>query len=412
MISFKQAQELLRARIGTLGTELVPLIQATGRVLRESVTAPRDVPPRDNSALDGYGLRAEDLRGASPESPARLSVVGEIAAGELAGSGPRPGEAVRIMTGAPVPPGVDAVIGVEDTRLLPSDGGGGDVVLVHRALSAGAYVRRAGEDLSRGTVAFSPGQTITPSVLGVLASMGIANVRVGCRPRVAILSTGKEVIEVGSAWREGAIYSSNSYSLRALVESAGAVPVYQGIIPDELAVTKERLTAAFEADVVMTSGGVSMGVHDYVRVAAREIGVEEVFWKVAMKPGKPFYFGLRDSRPLFGLPGNPVSSMMSFEQLVRPVLRRLQGALHCERPVLQGRLTQALHAEVGRLEFVRARAVVGEDGVLQVTPLAGQGSGVLSTLAAANAFVPVAPELGSLAAGTPVGVQLLDLPEL
>ena len=409
MISFEQAQELLGAHVGALGSELVPLIHAQGRVLRAQVSVPRDVPATANSALDGYGLRADDLKAASPGHPARLRVVGEIAAGDAPEQSPALGEAVRIMTGAPVPPGVDVVIGVEHTRLDPLDE---ELVLIEQRLVSGANVREAGEDLQLGHVAFEPGTTITPSVLGVLASMGIANVRVGCRPRVAILTTGKELIEVGTAWREGAVYSSNSYSLRALVEDAGGLPVYHGIVPDELAATKESLAAAFEADVVMSSGGVSMGLHDFVRVAAREIGVDEVFWKIAMKPGKPFFFGLLGERPIFGLPGNPVSSMVTFEQLVRPVLRRLQGARPSKRPVLKGRLTHDLHSEVGRLEFVRARAIADAEGGLQATPLAGQGSGVLSTLAAANALIPVAPEIGLVQAGTLVGVQLLGLPEL
>jgi molybdopterin molybdotransferase len=400
MLPFEQALRVILDHVPTLGHESVPLEQAFGRVLAEAPRAPRPVPPDDNAALDGYTYQAADTREASVDAPARLLIVDEVAAG---GRGQREvgaGEAVRIMTGAPMVAGADTVIGVEDTAT------DGDAVLIHKALDAGANVRRAGEDLPEGSRPFESGAVIGVGVLGVLASMGLASVRVGRRPRVAILATGDEILEVGETWRAGAIYSSNSYTLRALVRQAGAEPTYLGIVGDDADETRARLEEAFSADAVITSGGVSMGRYDHVRAVAEQIGVRPLFWKIAMKPGKPFFFGLRGQTPLFGIPGNPVSTMVSFLELVSPALARMQGQAFQPRPSLAATLDAPIRKAPGRLDFVRARLELRE-GVPHVTAVGRQGSGVLTSLAGANALIIVPAERADLSAGETVMVRPL-----
>lgn len=400
MLPFEQALSVILDHVPALGHESVPLEQALGRVLAEAPRAPRPVPPHDNSALDGYAYRAADTREASPDAPARLRIIGEVAAGGRSQREVGAGEAVRIMTGAPMVAGADTVIGVEDTATDAV------AVLIHKALAAGANVRRAGEDLPEGSRPFELGDVIGVGALGVLASMGQASVRVGRRPRVAILATGDEILEVGEGWRPGAIYSSNSYTLRALVRQAGAVPTYLGIVGDDVDETRAQLEEAFSADAVITSGGVSMGRYDHVRTVAEQIGVRPLFWKIAMKPGKPFFFGLKGQTPLFGIPGNPVSTMISFLELVAPALKRMQGQPSHTPPSLAATLDAPLKKAPGRLDFVRARLEL-KGGVPHVTAVGRQGSGVLTSLVAANALIIVPAERSDLSAGESVLVRPL-----
>jgi molybdopterin molybdotransferase len=400
MISFEQALATILARVPTLDAEVVPLREAAGRVLRERVAAPRPVPPADNSGFDGVAFRAADAAGASPASPVRLRLVGEVAAGGRREHPIGAGEAVRIMTGAPVPPGVDAVLGVEDVRF--SDG----FVHLERAAPGGSNIRLAGEDLRAGDVPVVPGTRLGAAALGVLASMGRDRVEVARRPRVVVLGTGNELLAPGAPWREGAIYSSNSMALAAHVVDAGGVAIDQGLVSDDLASTEAALERAFQADVVLTSGGVSMGEYDHVRDAAARVGVEHVFWQVAVQPGKPFFFGLRGVTPLFGLPGNPSSALLVFEELVRPALLAMQGATRVTAPLFEAVLDAPVRRRAGRLGLVRATLRV-VDGVPHVTPQQGQGSGILSSLATAEAVIRVPAEVAELPAGARVRVRLL-----
>lgn len=400
MISFEQALSTILARVPMLDSEVVPLREAAGRVLRERVAAPRPVPPADNSGFDGVAFRSADAANASPASPVSLQLVGEVAAGGRSERPVEPGEAVRIMTGAPVPPGVDTVLGIEDVRF--SEG----LVVLERVATRGANIRLAGEDLRAGDVPVAPGTRLGAAALGVLASMGRDRVEVGRRPRVVVLGTGNELLEPGAPWREGAIYSSNSLALAAHVVDAGGLAIDQGLVGDDLAPTEAALERAFQADVVLTSGGVSMGEYDHVRDAAARVGAEHVFWQVAVKPGKPFFFGLRGATPLFGLPGNPTSALLVFEELVRPALLAMQGASRVTAPLFEAVLEAPVRQLPGRLGLVRA-AVRMVDGVPHVTPQQGQGSGILSSLATAEAVIRVPAEVSELPAGARVRVRLL-----
>jgi len=404
MIPFDQALARILERVPRLGTEVVPLAEAAGRVLASRVAAVRPVPPVDNAALDGVAFRAADVDAASPRQPVRLRVIAEVAAGGRAQRPVQAGEAVRIMTGAPLPIGVDSVLGIEDVQLAEGE------VAIPAPVRPGANLRRAGEDLGVGDVPVAPGTRLGPAAVGVLASMGLDRVEVAKRPRVALLATGNELLPVGAPWREGAIYSSNSIALAAYVSDAGGVPVDRGLVSDDLPATMRALDEALEADVVLTSGGVSMGEYDHVRVAAPRVGVEQVFWRVAMKPGKPFYFGLRGRTPLFALPGNPASALLVFEELVRPALLAMQGATRVVAPQFEAVLDVPYRQRAGRLGLVRATLTL-VDGLPHVTPQVGQGSGILSSLATAEAVIRVPAEISELPAGARVLVRLLGWKE-
>jgi len=404
MISFERALELILARVPVLDAEEVPLAEAAGRVLRERVAAPRPVPPADNAGLDGVAFRAVDVAGASRTAPVTLRLDGEVAAGGRREHPLGPGEAVRIMTGAPVPEGADAVLGVEDVALGPG------VVTVFDAVKSGANVRPAGEDLGAGDVPVPQGTRLNGPAVGVLASMGSARAQVGRRPRVALLATGNELLAPGAPWREGGIYSSNSLALAAAVADAGGVPVDLGLVDDTLEATAAALDRALAADVVLTSGGVSMGDYDHVRPAALQVGVSEVFWKVAIKPGKPLFFGLRRSTPLFALPGNPASALLVFDELVRPALLAMQGATSVRTPEVSAVLDAPLRQKAGRLGLVRASLTL-VDGVPHVTPQAGQGSGILSSLVTARAVLRIPPDVTELPVGARVRARLVGWKE-
>ena len=413
MIPFDEALETILGDMTLLGTETVALADADERVLRQGVVAPRPIPPHDNSALDGFAMRAADLASASPSAPVTLEVIADLAAGGTATSRVEPGQAARIMTGAPIPAGADAVIGVEDTRNVDASVGSdvGARVDFLASVAPGGNIRRAGEDLATGATPFASGVRITPSVMGVIASMGIPDVVVSRRPLITVLGTGDEIIEVGETYRPGAIYSSNAFTLRAMIRRAGATHRYLGIVGDDLDETTRRLDEAFDADLVLTTGGVSMGVYDHVRTACERLGVRERFWKIGVKPGKPLYFGLRGNTPIFGLPGNPSASFVIFEELVAPALLAMQGAPPIPRPALKAKVTKSLSKKRGRISFLKARLHIDE-GALLATPLDGQGSGVLSSMARANAFIVLDEDCSGVADGDLVTVHPFNWREL
>lgn len=413
VIPFEEALETILSDMTVLGTETVALAEADERVLRQDVVAPRPIPPHDNAALDGFAMQAADLATASPKAPVTLEVVAELAAGGSADGRVGPGQAARIMTGAPIPEGADAVIGVEDTENI-DDALGSEVgarVSFLASVPEGGNIRRAGEDLPEGATPFSPGIRITPTVMGVIASMGIADVVVSRRPLIAVLGTGDEIIEVGEPYRPGAVYSSNAFTLRAMIRRAGASVRYLGIVSDDLDETTRRLDEAFDADLVLTTGGVSMGVYDHIRTACGRLGVRERFWKIAVKPGKPLYFGMRGDTPIFGLPGNPTASFVMFEELVTPALLAMQGAPPLPRPALSAKLTTDVRKKTGRINFLKAKLHI-EAGRLLATPLDGQGSGVLSSMARANAFIALDADCGGAKAGDTVRVHPFNWREI
>ena len=382
----------------------LPVADAVGLVAAADLGCLVDLPGFDNSAMDGYAVRAADLRGASPDSPVRLSVVADLAAGDAPTRTIGPGEAARIMTGAMVPEGADTIVKVEDTDA------GMPLVAVLVETPLGTSIRRRGEDLPLGGPVLSAGTVLTPRHIGLLAAAGHATVVVYPRPRVAVVSTGAELIAPGTVLQPGQIHDCNSYLLAGLVEAAGGHTAYRGSIgdhPEQVRELLERLAA--EVDVVITSGGVSMGVHDVVKSVLRERD-EVDFVTVAMQPGKPQGFGVLGERrvPFFGLPGNPVSVFVSFEAFVRPVLRRMQGREPAVTPTTRVRLTAALGSPAGRVQFARATLHRDpDDGGWWATPLAGQGSHFVADLAAADALLLVPAEASYLQAGAEVESILL-----
>jgi molybdopterin molybdotransferase len=374
MLSLDEARARSAARVRRLGYEEIALAEADGRALALDVVADRPLPPFDNAAMDGFAARTADLPGA-------LALAGEVAAGHPGEAALRPGQAVRIMTGAALPAGADCVVMKEDAREL-----GATVRLP--AATTGAHVRRAGEDVAIGERVLVAGDEIAPGEIGLLAALGRARVAVGRCPRVAIVPTGDELVPLGTEPGPGQLVESNGLALAALVREAAAVPVLRPIAPDR----PEALTAALgaalaDADVLVTSGGVSAGEHDHVRGALTALGVAIDFWKVAIRPGKPLVFGVAPGGQLvFGLPGNPVSSMVTFELFVRPALRALAGARTTERPRAEVTLDRAVPKQPGRAQVLRA--VLTRSGTeLVATPHAKQGSGMLSSMARVDGLV-------------------------
>ncbi|MCY3805260.1 MAG: molybdopterin molybdotransferase MoeA [bacterium] len=376
MIPLAEAQQVVIDRCAPLPTLTLPLAEALGHVTAGAVAAAEAVPAFDNTAMDGYAVRSADTAAA----PVTLEVVDTLAAGRAPDVAVGPGQAVRIMTGAPMPPGADAVIMVERTRAL--DGGGRMVAEV--SVPVGNHVRRAGEDLEVGRVVFEPGEVLQPAHMGVLAGLGIHAISVVRRPRVGVISTGDELVDSSEPLALGQVRDSNRYSLLSLVREAGLEGVDLGLVRDEPEVIRATIArGAATCDAVLTSGGVSMGDYDCVKVVLEEMG--EMSWmQVAIKPAKPFAFGLVGGTPVFGLPGNTVSSMVSFELLARPALRRMMGHSQLHRPRVQATAAAPLRRHPdGKIHF--ARVVWSyRRGRYEVRSAGGQGSHQLSSLAAAN----------------------------
>ena len=391
LISIAEARRRVLEAVTPLGQEDVPLEHALGRVLAEAVTSAIDVPPFDSSGMDGYALIA------GPKS--EREVIDEARAGYPASEAVRPGAAVRISTGAALPDGADAVVPVERTE-------GGPVRVRVPATEAGANIRRAGEDIRSGEVVLRAGTVLGAAELGVAASVGRASLRCALRPRVAVLATGDELTPPGDPLTPGRIYSSNSFALSAQVERAGAALAGRGTVPDTPDGTREAIREALEAaDVVIVSGGVSVGPHDHVKDALRELGVEEHFWGVRLRPGKPTWFGTRGGTLAFGLPGNPVSAMVTFQLFARPALAALQGAA-ADAPRATAVLAHPVARNPRREEAVRVRLHHSEQGLVAEST-GEQGSHMLTSMLGADGLALIAPGDGELAAGERVDVELL-----
>lgn len=400
LTSIERARELVLGRVSTIAAERVVLRQSLGRVLAAEVRAAEDVPGFDNSAMDGYAVRSTDVLGAGEESPRRLPVVDESRAGHPADRALAAGEAIAISTGAVLPDGADAVVRVEDTSREGSD------VEVHAAVGAGTAVRRAGEDVCSGDPLLAAGVTIGAAELGALAAVGHAEVLCARAPRVGLLVTGDELVEPGLPLGPGQIRDSNAYAIPPLASAAGARLASIEIAQDDLDGTVAALEGALGEDVVVVCGGVSVGEHDHVRPALERLGVEQVFWRVALRPGKPTYFGVGPTGALvFGLPGNPVSAMVTFLLFVRPALLAMQGADPSAQRIIAS-LTSDYEKVVGRAEAIRVRLESGECGWV-ATPTGPQGSHVLTSMLGADglAFAPSGRDV--IRAGEPIEVELL-----
>ena len=395
LLSIAQARAAVERQVAPLATERLPVAEALGRVLAEAVAAEHDVPPFANSAMDGYAVR-------SGPGGRTLRIAGESRAGAPAAVEVADGTAVRISTGAAMPAGADAVLQVELVRVE------GDAVTLGEDVAPGRNVRLPGEDMRAGAVVLEAGARLGPAELGVAVTSGRAEVVVAARPRVAVVATGDELVDPGVALGPGQIHDSNALTLASLARAAGAEVVRTGRAPDTRAGTEAALGEALDAaDVLIVSGGVSVGPHDHVKPALEALGVEERFWRVALRPGKPTWFGTREGKLVFGLPGNPVSAVVTFHLFVKPALLAQQGAPFAPGPVRAAALAEAVPRNPGRDEAVRVRLDTTADGRLTATPTGPQGSHVLTSLLRADGLALVTAGEGDVPAGTTVPVELL-----
>ncbi|MEK6373399.1 MAG: gephyrin-like molybdotransferase Glp [Acidobacteriota bacterium] len=389
MIAVEEAQERVLAEVGVVGTERVTFTEALGRVLREDVRANADLPAGDNTAMDGYAVRAADI--ANP--PVRLRVIEDLPAGTVATRRVEPGTAIRIMTGALMPEGSDTVAQVEITD------GGSDFVVVQECVSTGTNVRRRGEDMREGDLVLADGTPVGAAEIGVLAGVQKSVVRVSRRPTVAILSTGDEIVDVDEPRPLGKVVNSNSYSLAALAREAGALPRMIGIVRDDRDATIAAIESALESDFVISSGGVSVGAYDFVKDALDALGADTMFWQVAMKPGKPVVLSRVGGRLYFGLPGNPVSCMVSFILFIAPALRKAMGQrANLLPPAVGVRMLAPLKSRGDRRNYLRVR-VAARDGELVARPMGSQGSGVSTSMVQANGLAVVERGVTAVDAG-------------
>jgi len=400
LTGLERARGIVLERAAPLAAEQVPLEEALGRILAEEVRSDEPVPGFDSSAMDGFAVRTEDTQGATASAPSELRIAGESRAGRPAASPLLPGDAYQISTGAMIPAGADAVVPVEDARTANGR------LLVEGAVAAGQHVRRAGEDIAAGETVLERGAELGPAELGVLASLGRSTPRCGQRPRVGVLTSGDELLVAGEAMRPGAVRDSNRHSIPALVERAGAEPLVVATVPDDPAATRSALAPLLEADVAIVCGGVSVGEHDHVRGALAELRVEPAFWGVALRPGKPTWFGSRGATLVFGLPGNPVSAIVTFVLLVRPAIAVLAGGAP-ERTRTTAILDGDYEKAPGRAHAIRCRLSLREDG-WHAAPAPHQGSHVLTSMLGADCLALAPAESASLRAGERIEVELLN----
>jgi len=392
MLPVEEAQQRVLDEVTLIGTEQVAFTEALGRVLREDVRAPEDVPAGDNTAMDGYAVRSDDI--AKP--PVTLRVIEDLPAGTVSTKHVEHGTAIRIMTGALMPEGADVVAHVEITD------GGSDEVRVHQSLKSGTNIRRRGEDMKAGDIVLTAGTPVHAAEIGVLASVQKSVVKVARRPTVAIISTGDEIVDVDEPKPFGKVVNSNSYSLAALARETGALPRMIGIVRDTRKATMAAIESALESDFIISSGGVSVGAYDFVKDALDALGAETKFWQVAMKPGKPVVLSRLRDRLYFGLPGNPVSCMVSFILFIAPSLRKAMGQrANLFPPIVSTRLMRDVKSRGDRRSYMRVR-VAAKDGALVSHPMHAQGSGVSTSMVEANGFAIVEEGVTAVSAGTMV----------
>jgi len=401
MVSVAHVIETVMRAAEPLGTERVTVPNALGRVLAEDVAAPRDIPPKDNSAMDGYALIAADTTGVTKDKPVTLHVIEEIPAGVAATKTVTQGTATRIMTGALIPDGADAVVPVEDTDSSSTH------VTIFRAIEPSANVRYRGEDVRQGNVIIPAGTVLKPASLGMLASLGRAVVSVFQRPTVALISTGNELVDVDEMPGDTSIITSNSYSVAAQITENGGIPLVVGIARDDKDDILRLFRQALRADIVVSSAGVSEGNYDFVADVLEELGITIHFTRVAERPGKPMVFGTKGRQLFFSLPGNPVSSMMTFEQYVRPAILKMSGHHRIFRKTVQAVMDEEVTKKKGLRYFLRGILKEDETGYTVVTT-GSQGSGILTSMVQANAVIVLPEEKTHISRGDRVTVQILD----
>ena len=408
MLSVEEAYERIMANFAPLEAEEKPLLQALGQVLAEDIFSPFDIPPMANSAMDGYAVRVQDVTEAK-----LLAVIGQVSAGQMPSQSVEKGTAIRIMTGAAIPPGADAVVPFEETDEVErkAKGGSMDQIAIYGTPTRGQHVRPAGEDVSKAELVLRQGTVLRPSEVGVLASLGLSTVRVIRRPVVFILATGDELLAPGDPPQPAKIYDSNSSSLAASVLQCGGIPKVLGIARDTIQDMHRKLEEAEDADLLLTSAGVSKGDYDLVKDVLAERG-EIGFWSVRMRPAKPLAFGIIHGRggrriPHLGLPGNPVSTLVAFEELTRPAILKMLGKTQLARPVVDAILDDAIHNYDGRRVFARVR-VRKENGVYHAMPTGAQGSNILTSMSKANGLAICPEDVPAMGAGEMVKVKMLD----
>ncbi|WP_454062008.1 molybdopterin molybdotransferase MoeA [Candidatus Nitrospira salsa] len=403
LTSLEKAQQIVLDSAASLGCEKVGLLEAMGRVLGEDIIAPRDNPPWNNSAMDGFAVRWEDIKQdfAITKIP-ELKIIEDVPAGNMPQKTVGRGEAIRIMTGAPMPAGADTVVRVEFTEPLGDD----HVRIMKPEDGQGVHIRPQGEDVKQGDCIIAKGTLLRPGEIGMLAILAKSFVSVSQRPRVAILSTGDELADLDERFDESKIVNSNSYGIAAGVQEAGGIPLLLGIANDHPDSLKEKIYQGLTCDILVLSGGVSMGDYDFTKPVFEELGAEMNFWKLAIRPGQPVAFGKIQRSLAFGLPGNPVSSMVTFDQLVRLAILKMGGHRSFQRPVVKAVFQETFSKHTDRRHFLRG-ILQHEDGVLTVRTTGGQGSGILTSMVKANGLIDVPEDVEHLNPGDMVSVQLL-----
>jgi molybdopterin molybdotransferase len=396
MPTFAEARTLILENVSTLGSESVEILDALDRVIAEDVLAPQNMPSYDSSAMDGYAVRESDCR-----EPSKLRLTGYVPAGGEATTPVEPGCAVKIMTGAPIPAFCDAIVPIEETT--ETDG----YVLIKAKVKHHQHMRFTGEDVKRGEVAIPSGTIIRPPEISMLATCNRASARVYRKPTVAILSTGDELVEVGERLAAGKVINSNAYSLAASIKEIGAIPVILGIARDDRESHREKMTEGLRADVLITSAGVSTGDRDLVRDVLSELGARELFWKVDVKPGGPMAFRLKDGKPVFCLPGNPVATMITFEEFVRPALLKMLGRKRVFRKFVQAVFQGEIRNRPGKIKFVRVH-LEHHEGTIFAYSAGDQNTGMLKAMLNADGLAMIPADRTLLSSGDPVDVHVLS----
>ena len=403
LTSLSTAQEIVLNATSLLGCEKIGLLEALGRVLGEDIIAPRANPPWDNSAMDGFAVRWADIHSEHAISKVpELKIIEDVAAGAVATKSVGPGEAIRIMTGAPMPEGADTVVRVEYTE--PSES---TVRIMMAEYGQGANIRPKGDDVKEGACIIAKGTPLRSGEIGMLAILAKPFVLVHQRPRVGILSTGDELADLDESFDENKIVNSNSYGIAAAVQEAGGIPLLLGIAKDDPESLKDKIRQGLTCDILVLSGGVSMGDYDFTKPVFAELGADMNFWKLAIRPGQPVAFGKIQGKLAFGLPGNPVSSMVTFDQLVRPAMLKLGGRATWQRPTVKAKFQESFSKQNDRRHFLRG-VLAYENGDLVVRTTGKQGSGILTSMVKANGFIDVPEEVERLQPGDVVNVQLLS----
>jgi molybdopterin molybdotransferase len=401
MISVETALKTILDSVDIIGTEKVKLLDTLDSVLAEDVYSDIDIPPFDNSGVDGYAVKFEDIKNASQNFPIVLQSIANIPAGSYFEGEIKNGQCASIMTGAPIPKGTDAVVMVENTEQT------GDNVTIFSSVKNGENVRRSGEDIKKDTQVLKKGTVLRPAEIGVLASLGKSEVLIYKKPVVAVLCTGDELIDPDEKLSIGKIRNTNTYTLISQIKKVGAIPLSLGVAKDTKSDVEEKLKKGLSADVIITSAGVSVGKYDYVKTVLEELGMKSLFWKIAIRPGKPVVFGLIDKKPVFGLPGNPVSSMLGFELFVRPALLKMMGKKKLKRPEVQAKLLGNIEKKAGLEFFIRGIAEKTSDG-WTVKKTGAQGSNILTSMSLANCLIVLSSELSLSKTGEFVKVILID----